>query len=203
MSYNIFNAVFREAQATGKPATRELSIDTTASEHHHSEMQMNSFSLPCLRVGFLPPMPSGVSYACESACGNELPSPTPMPQRRVCLYPSEVEQEIEKVNKLSLPVCLSSMSRRLLFENIVLNYWNSLSYDNKCYVARALPWCQKYQEESIVTSIKEHGLISYLASKLDIAGYVSFHSKCKVWGQRTDTVQQFKEPGQRSESSPD
>ena len=27
---------------------------------------------------------------------------------------------------------------------------------------------------------------------------VSFHSKCKVWGQRTDTVQQFKEPGQRS-----
>ena len=28
--------------------------------------------------------------------------------------------------------------------------------------------------------------------------YVSFHSKCKVWGQRTDTVQQFKEPGQRS-----
>ena len=29
-------------------------------------------------------------------------------------------------------------------------------------------------------------------------GDVSFHSKCKVWGQRTDTVQQFKEPGQRS-----
>ena len=27
---------------------------------------------------------------------------------------------------------------------------------------------------------------------------VSFHSKCKVWGQRTDTVQQFKEPSQRS-----
>ena len=27
---------------------------------------------------------------------------------------------------------------------------------------------------------------------------VSFHSKCKVWGQCTDTVQQFKEPGQRS-----
>ena len=29
-------------------------------------------------------------------------------------------------------------------------------------------------------------------------GLVSFHSKCKVWGQRSDTVQQFKEPGQRS-----
>ena len=28
--------------------------------------------------------------------------------------------------------------------------------------------------------------------------FVSFHSKCKVWGQCTDTVQQFKEPGQRS-----
>ena len=171
MSSNIFDELFQEALATGKPAIREYIIDTTASEHHHSETQMNSFSLPCLRVGFLPPMPSGMSYACESACGNELPSPVPMPQRRVCLYPFEVEQEIEEVNKLCLPACLSSMSRRVLFENIVLNYWNSLSYDNKCYVARALPWCQKYQEESIVTSIKEHGLISYLASKLDIAGY--------------------------------
>ena len=30
------------------------------------------------------------------------------------------------------------------------------------------------------------------------ASTVSFHSKCKVWGQRTDTVQQFKEPGQSS-----
>ena len=29
-------------------------------------------------------------------------------------------------------------------------------------------------------------------------GYVSFHSKCKVLGQRSDTVQQFREPGQRS-----
>ena len=27
---------------------------------------------------------------------------------------------------------------------------------------------------------------------------VSFHSKCKVLGQRSDTVQQFREPGQRS-----
>ena len=36
--------------------------------------------------------------------------------------------------------------------------------------------------------------------KMSPAGLVgvSFHSKCKVWGQRTDTVQQFKEPGQRS-----
>ena len=33
---------------------------------------------------------------------------------------------------------------------------------------------------------------------ISIHGIVSFHSKCKVWGQRTDTVQQFKEPGQRS-----
>ena len=32
----------------------------------------------------------------------------------------------------------------------------------------------------------------------EFAGDVSFHFKCKVWGQRTDTVQQFKEPGQRS-----
>ena len=171
MYFNIFNEAFREAQNTGKHATREYIIDTTASEYHQSEMQINSFSLPCLRVGFLPPMPSGVSYACESACGNELPSPAPMPQRRVCLYPFEVEQEIEKVNKLCLPACLSSMSRRVLFENIVLNYWNSLSYDDKCYVAGALPWCQKYQEEKIVRSIEEHGLLSYLSSKLDIAGY--------------------------------
>ena len=28
--------------------------------------------------------------------------------------------------------------------------------------------------------------------------FVSFHSKCKVLGQRSDTVQQFREPGQRS-----
>ena len=34
--------------------------------------------------------------------------------------------------------------------------------------------------------------------KCRAASFVSFHSKCKVWGQRTDTVQQFKEPGQRS-----
>ena len=26
--------------------------------------------------------------------------------------------------------------------------------------------------------------------------YVSFHSKCKVWEQRPDTVRQFKEPCQ-------
>ena len=30
------------------------------------------------------------------------------------------------------------------------------------------------------------------------ASTVSFHSKCKVLGQRSDTVQQFREPGQRS-----
>ena len=30
------------------------------------------------------------------------------------------------------------------------------------------------------------------------ANLVSFHSKCKVLGQRSDTVQQFREPGQRS-----
>ena len=30
------------------------------------------------------------------------------------------------------------------------------------------------------------------------ARFVSFHSKCKVLGQRSDTVQQFREPGQRS-----
>ena len=31
-----------------------------------------------------------------------------------------------------------------------------------------------------------------------IGNGVSFHSKCKVLGQRSDTVQQFREPGQRS-----
>ena len=31
-----------------------------------------------------------------------------------------------------------------------------------------------------------------------IERYVSFHSKCKVLGQRSDTVQQFREPSQRS-----
>ena len=38
----------------------------------------------------------------------------------------------------------------------------------------------------------------FLAIAGGFDGFVSFHSKCKVWGQRTDTVQQFKEPGKRS-----
>ena len=42
-------------------------------------------------------------------------------------------------------------------------------------------------------------LVRYsLADVAEFLKHVSFHSKCKVWGQRTDTVQQFKEPGQRS-----
>ena len=36
------------------------------------------------------------------------------------------------------------------------------------------------------------------SGKVTLSIPVSFHSKCKVLGQRSDTVQQFREPGQRS-----
>ena len=52
-----------------------------------------------------------------------------------------------------------------------------------------------------LTLRKTHGYeYLILMESIHVKGqkYVSFHSKCKVWGQRTDTVQQFKEPGQRS-----
>ena len=51
---------------------------------------------------------------------------------------------------------------------------------------------EKLQEEVVDLEDMTNGV-----SIMDL-GLVSFHSKCKVWGQRTDTVQQFKEPGQRS-----
>ena len=172
-SLNSFNEIFQEAQITGKPATREYIINTTASEYPDSETQMNNFSQPSLQVGILPPMPSETRYYCESNCYNNYLLSTPTNQRRVCLYPFEVEQEVKEINKLCLPDCLLSLGRRVLFENIILNYWNSLSSDDKVYVVNTLNLCQDNQEKYILQSIKEYGLLSYLSSKLDIA-------KCRV-----------------------
>ena len=53
-----------------------------------------------------------------------------------------------------------------------------------------------YNPDNAQSDVTAPGIIKIFT--YDDGVYVSFHSKCKVWGQRTDTVQQFKEPGQRS-----
>ena len=58
----------------------------------------------------------------------------------------------------------------------------------------------------IIDSLRKHAKKGFCGDLLKGLGsnsgnkslIVSFHSKCKVLGQRSDTVQQFREPGQRS-----
>ena len=51
---------------------------------------------------------------------------------------------------------------------------------------------EKYLEECI------NSILCQTLTDIEILCIVSFHSKCKVWGQCSDMVQQFKEPCQRS-----
>ena len=112
----------------------------------------------------------------------------------------------ENRHQASFKGCFSAFSnfvRAPICRFLILGGCEPLAYAKVCL--GLLVW-GAYGHPRLFSAIRDtDSHRDYSTNKMDFTSmlswlltHVSFHSKCKVWGQCTDTVQQFKEPGQRS-----
>ena len=103
--------------------------------------------------------------------------------------PQQKKAPVIQINQEVLHNNLSDYVRKNLED--VLNELPDAEADRLCHAKR-------YERNAERASTRAGSYKRNFETTSGKVTIVSFHSKCKVWGQRTDTVQQFKEPGQRS-----
>ena len=106
--------------------------------------------------------------------------------------PQQKKAPVIQINQEVLHNNLSDYVRKNLED--VLNELPDAEADRLCHAKRY----ERNAERASTRAGSYKRNFETTSGKVTLNIPVSFHSKCKVWGQCTDTVQQFKEPGQRS-----
>ena len=106
--------------------------------------------------------------------------------------PQQKKAPVIQINQEVLHNNLSGYVRKNL-ENI-LNELPDAEADRLCHAKRY----ERNAERASTRAGSYKRNFETTSGKVTLNIPVSFHSKCKVLGQRSDTVQQFREPGQRS-----
>ena len=106
--------------------------------------------------------------------------------------PQQKKAPVIQINQEVLHDNLSGYVRKNL-EN-VLNELLDAEADRLCHAKRY----ERNAERASTRAGSYKRNFATTSGKVTLNIPVSFRSKCKVLGQRSDTVQQFREPGQRS-----
>ena len=106
--------------------------------------------------------------------------------------PQQKKAPVIQINQEVLHNNLSDYVRKNLED--VLNELLDAEADRLCHAKRY----ERNAERASTRAGSYKRNFETTSGKVTLNIPVSFHSKCKVLGQRSDTVQQFREPGQRS-----
>ena len=106
--------------------------------------------------------------------------------------PQQKKAPVIQINQEVLHNNLSDYVRKNLED--VLNELPDAEADRLCHAKRY----ERNTERASTRAGSYKRNFETTSGKVTLSIPVSFHSKCKVLGQRSDTVQQFREPGQRS-----